>query len=807
MHPLFRDMRHGVRLWWKARGLAGVALAALTLGIGAATAMFSVVNAVLLQPLPFREAGRLLVMWEKSGPQQKDELYVAGTNFGEWRRRSRSVEGMAALQDVHVSLTGGPNGHRDAEEVKAERASANLFDVLGVQPVLGRGFLAVEDSPGRADVAVLSFELWQRRYGADPTIGGKPIRLRGQSYTVVGVLPPGFSVLEPGVDVWIPLGLNLGDPRQGAGRYLTVIARLKPGVTMEQARAEFAALGDSLEKTYPEIDSGYRADIRPLTEQMMGKARHSLLVLLAAVSLLLAIACVNVANLLLARGAGRRKEIALRAALGASRLRVTAQLLTESVQLALAGGALGAALACAAVTLVARLGPASIPRLAQVHADWRLLLCAVALSILTGIVFGMAPALQVSGGNLNAALVEAGRGGTVGRSSRMLRSGLVVLEIALALVMLIGASLLARSFSRLRSMDAGFDPSNLLTMRLPQAGSRNTAAARVAFFQAILPQLAALPGVRGAGACNGLPLTGLGLGVMFAVDGRPAPPPDQRPMALARSVTPDYFRVMGIPVVAGRAFTDADTGQATPAIVINQMLARRFWPGGNPLGGRLALDSVPPRVAEIVGVVAGVKPETVQGGDWPTIYSPYAQAPTAATTIVVKTSGSPLRLAVSAQSEVRRMDPDQPVADVQTGDQVVARSLADPRFNTLLLGLFGVIAFVLAAVGVYGVVSYDVGERIGELGIRMALGAQKTQVLSLILGQAAWLAALGIALGLAGAWALTRLMASMLFGVQPRDFGTYAAAAVGLAAVTLAASYLPARRAMDLDPLKALRHE
>jgi putative ABC transport system permease protein len=808
MHPLVGDLRRGVRLWWKSRGLTALALVALALGIGATTAIFSVVNAVLLDPLPFREAGQLLVMVEKNIPQQKNDLYVAGVNFDEWRRRSHTVAAMAAIQDVHISLTGGPNGHLDAEEVKAERVSANLFGLLGVQPVLGRGFLAAEDSPARADVALLSYELWQRRFGADPSIPGKAVRLRGLSYTVVGVLPPGFSILEPGVDVWVPLGLNLNNPREAAGRYLTVIARLKRGVTFERALAEFARLGDSLEAAYPAIDSGYRADIRPLIEQKVGETRRSLLVLLAAVGLLLAIACANVANLLLARGATRRKEIAVRAALGASRLRIAMQLLAESVLLALAGGALGVVLAAGAVTLVARLGPANIPRLAHIHADWRLLLFAIVISFLTGILFGMAPALQISGGNLNAALLESGRGGTVGRSGRMLRSGLVVLEIALALVMLIGATLLARSFNRLRSVSPGFDSSNLLTLRLPLSGGRNAAPPRrVAFLHAVMPRLAALPGVHGVGACNGLPLTGLGLGVMFTVADRPAPPPDQRPMALARSVTPDYFRVMGIRLVAGRSFTDADTSQSPAVAVINQTLARRFWPGANPLGSRLALDSAPPQVAEVVGVVAGVKPLAVQGEDWPTIYSAYDQAPSAATNIVIKTAGTPLALAVSVQSEVRQLDPDQPVADVQTGDEIVAKAVAGARFNTLLLGMFGVIAFVLAAVGIYGVVSYDVGERVQELGIRMALGARKGDVLSLILGHAVRLAALGIALGLAGALVLTRLMASMLFGVNPRDFGAYATAAAGLAVVALAASYLPARRAMSLDPIRALRHE
>ena len=808
MHPLVGDLRRGVRQWWKSRGLAALALVALALGIGATTAIFSVVNAVLLQPLPFRDADRLLAIFEKNIPQRKSDLYAAGINIDEWRRRSLTVSGVAAIFDGKMILTGGPGGRMEAEELKSERVSANLFPLLGVHPVLGRGFLASEDVPGQSNVAVLSYELWQRRFGADPSIPGKSIRLRGSSYTVVGVLPAGFSLIEPGVDVWTPLNFDINDPRVASGRSLTAIARLRRGVTFEQAVSEFDSMGASLEAAYPAIDSGYRAVVRPLAEQIVGKTRQALLVLLAAVGLLLGIACANVANLLLARGATRRKEIAVRAALGASRLRITMQLLAESVLLALAGGALGAVLAAAGVTLVKRLGPANLPHLAQIHADWRLLLFAVVISVLTGVLFGMAPALQISSGNLNAALVETGRGGTVGRSGRMLRSGLVVLEIALALVVLIGATLLTRSFNRLRSVNPGFDSSNLLTSRLPFSAGRNAAPPRrVAFLRAVMPQLAALPGVRSVGASSGLPLVGLDAGVMFAVADRPAPPPDQRPMALTRSVTPDYFRAMGIPLVAGREFTDADTSRSPAVAVIDQALARRFWPGASPLGGRLALDWSPPVVAEVVGVVGSVKPETVQGEDWATIYSPYDQRPTPATNLVIRTAGEPLALAASVQGEVRRLDPDQPLVQMETGDEIVAKAMAGARFNTLLLGLFGVISFVLAAVGIYGVVSYDVGERVQELGIRMALGAQKSDVLSLILGHAVRLAALGIALGLAGALVLTRLMESMLFGVHPRDFGTYAAAAVGLAAVALAASYLPARRAMSLDPITALRHE
>jgi putative ABC transport system permease protein len=808
MHPLVGDLRRGVRLWWRARGLAAVALVALALGVGATTAIFSVVKAVLIDPLPFPDSGQLVVIYEKNIPQQKTELYAAGINIDQWRRRSHTVTGVAAIFDGTMILSGDRTGRRDSEELKAERASANLFPMLGVQPVLGRGFLASEDGPTRTNVAVLSFELWQRRFGGDRSIPGKSIRLRGEDYTVVGVMPRGFSVIQPGVDVWTPLNFDISDPRVASGRALTAIARLRPGVTLGQAVHEFDRMGASLEMSYPTIDSGYRAQIRLLTERIVGKTRRPLLVLLAAVGLLLAIACANVANLLMARGASQQKEVALRAALGATRFRIAQQLLSESVVLALAGGILGAALAGGAIRLLTRLHPANVPRLAAIHADWRLLLFAIALAVLTGIVFGLAPVLQISGSNLNEALVEGGRGGTVGRSGRALRSGLVVLEIALALVMLIGATLLAKSFARLRSVSPGFDPAQVLTARLPLAGGNNGAPPRrIAFLHDLLPRLAALPGARGVAVCDWLPLTGLGAGVLFAVADRPAPPPDQRPIALTRSVTPDYFRVMGIRLAAGRIFTEADTAQSPPVAIIDQALARRFWPDSDPLGGRLTMDWTPSVVAEVVGVVTNVKPETMQGEDWPTIYSPFDQRPSPYVNLVVRTSGAPMAVAASLQSEVRRVDPDQPLANLRTGDDIVANAVSEAHLDTLLLGVFGSIAFVLAAVGIYGVVCFDVGERVRELGIRMALGAQKGDVLGLIVGQAARLAGLGVALGVAGALVLTRLMASMLFGVTPRDIASYAAAAVALAAVALVASFVPARRATALDPVRALRHE
>ncbi|MGA2197834.1 MAG: FtsX-like permease family protein, partial [Bryobacteraceae bacterium] len=492
-------------------------------------------------------------------------------------------------------------------------------------------------------------------------------------------------------------------------------------------------------------------------------------------------------------------------ALGARRSRIVFQLLAESLALAAAGGILGLALAWGGVGLLTRLGAAAIPRLAGARLDWRVFLFALAVSALTGMLFGLAPALQLSAANPQAALMESGRGSTAARSSRLLRNGLVVSEIALALLVLIGAGLLMRSFVRLRAVDPGFQPANLLTLRLPLSPNVPIDR-RVAFLDRLSGRLAALPGVRSIGAVNNLPLTGLGVGATFAVDGRPAPPPEQRPIGLVRGVTPDYFRTMAIPLVSGRFFAESDTAQAPSRIIVNQTLARRFWPRANPIGGCLVLDPSG-RIAEIVGVVGDVKPERLDGDDWPTIYSPYPQTNFNIMVMVVRTAVPPEALASSVERAVHQSDPDQPVADMRSMDAVVDRAVSTARFHTLVLAVFAQIAFLLAATGIYGVVAYDVSQRTPEIGIRISLGAQPGDVLRLILGQCARLAALGIALGLAAALALTRLMESMLFGVKPTDTRTFAVVSLLLGAVALAAGYLPSRRAMALQPAAALRHE
>lgn len=801
-----QDLRFGLRRLFNTPAFTAVALLTLALGMGAATAIFSVVDTVLFKPLPFRNAERLLVIWEKNPLQNRYRLFVAPVNFLAWQKQSRSVEAMAAIHDTRVNLTGGPNGHIDPEEIKCERVTAGLFPLLGVQAAVGRTFLPEEDRPGRTNFALLSHSLWQRRFAADPGIAGKTIRLRDQPYTVVGVMPPAFAVVEAGVEVFIPLGLAPGDPVGGISRFLTVIARRRG--ELDQVRTELESVGTQMEQAMPALNKGWRPSIFVLADELVGGVRQSLWVLLAAVACLLLMACVNVANLLLARGATQRKEIALRSALGAGRGRIVAQFLTESLMLAFGGGALGLLLASGAIYLLAHAGPASLPRLAQASIDLRLFAFALAISVSTGLVFGLAPALQGSASSLTAVLNEGGRSGTAGRAGRRMRNALVVTEVALSVLVLIAAGLLIRSFLRLRAIDPGFQPGGVLTARVPLSGGRNSAPdRRVAFFRQITGRLATLPGVKAVGAVNALPLTGLGLGATFAVEGRPAPGAGQRPQALYRSVTPAYFGALDIPLLAGRALAESDIAQSPAVIVINQNLARRFWPDSSPIGGRIVLDQPAGRIAEIVGVVGDVKADRIDREDWPTIYNPYAQVPTPSMNLVVRTANPPLSLASAVTREVHQLDPDQPVADVRPMEEVLNLAVAGARFNTMLLGTFAGVAFLLAAVGIYGVVSYDVTQRTSEIGIRMALGAQPAQVRKLILGQGARLAVYGIVVGLAASAVLTRWMGSMLFGVSPTDPWTFTAISILLAVVALAASLVPSRRAMALNPVDALRHE
>ena len=807
MPPVSQDLRLAARIFGKTPAATAIALIALALGIGTSTAIFSVVDAVLLKPLPFRDPAQLLVIWEKSSVRNLHRMYVANSNFWEWSKQSQTISGMAAIWDTSITLTGGPNGHIEPEEVKAERVSAALFPILGVQAIVGRTFLPEEDQPGHTGFVVLSRELWQRKFGSDPAIAGKSIRLRDRPFTVVGVMPAGFSVLEP-VDLWVPLGLNPNDKRSANTRTLKVIARMKSGVTFEQANRELNTIGSRLETANKALNAGFRPSLYPLREELSGDTRQPLLILTGAVGLLLLMACANVASLLVARGAARRKEVAVRCAMGASRGRIVAQLLTESLALSLAGGLLGIAVARLGIALVQHFGPENMPQLRDAAMDGRVLLFALLLALASGGLFGILPAIHTSGVDLSSAIGETSRGGTASRTGRTLRGALVVAEVSLAVLVLIAAGLLVRSFLRLRSVNPGFRPGGLMTMRLPLVGGRNGALdRRIPFIHQTLDRLAALPGVQNSAAVTSLPLTGLDVGSTFAVDGQPTPPADQRPQAPMRYISGSYFATMGIPLLSGRTFNDADTPQSPPVVIVNQTLVRRSFNGQNPLGQHLILDTLSSRVAEIVGVVGNVNQEKVVGEDWPMIYNAYTQLPPPYIVMVALTASDPLSLVGAATREIHQLDPDQAVADVRTMQDVMDRAIAAPRFDTAILGFLALVAFLLAAVGVYGVISCDVSDRMHELGIRMALGAERPHIFRLIVGQGARLAALGIVIGLAAAMLLTRLMASMLYTVNPTDFYTFAAISLSLAAVAVAASYIPSRRAMALDPVVALRHE
>jgi putative ABC transport system permease protein len=804
MHLLWQDLKFGARLLWKAPGFAAVALVALALGTGATTAIFSVVDAVLLKPLPFRDPARVLVIWERNPAQNRYKLFVAPANFFEWQKQSRTTQ-MAAFQDVRANLTGGPNGDVEPEEVRVERVTATFFPILGVQPVVGRTFTDEEDQPGRNVVALISYSLWQRKFGGDPGIVGKSIRLRNLLYPVLGVLPRDFMVTEPGMDVWIPLGLNPANATS-APRSLTIIARRTD--TLDHVRSEMETIGAQLEQSMPALNKGWRPSIFVLQDELVGDVRRSLWVLLGAVSCFLVMACVNVASLLLSRGTSRRREIALRAALGAGRSRIVAQLLSESLLLSLGGGALGLLLAAGLIRTLANSGAGEIPRLAYATVDARLFGFTIVISLLNGLLFGAIPAIHSSGTKLSTTLNEGRRGGTMGRRGRTLRNALVASQVALAVVVLIGAGLLIRSFIRLRSVDLGFQPSNVLTIRVPLGGGLNaTPLRRAAFVRQLCDRVAGLPGVRAAGITNGLPLTGLIAGSPFWVEDIPAPPPAQRPSALLRSVTPAYFQTLGIPLVEGRFFSGADDAQGRPLAIVNQSLAHRFWPNSSAIGKHVVVDLLEKSVAEIVGVVGDVKSESIRRDDWPTIYSPFAQVPTPSVVLAVRAATRPSALATALQREVRNLDPNQPVADIRTMEEVVDNAVSSARFNMRLLTAFALNAFLLAAVGIYGVISYDVNDRTNEIGIRMALGAQPSDLMKMVLGQGARMAGLGIAAGLTLSFALTRLMSSMLFGIHPTDGYTFIGISVLLAMVALVASYLPSRRAMALNPVSALRHE
>jgi putative ABC transport system permease protein len=797
-------MRYGARMLLKKPGFTLIAVMTLALGIGANAAIFSVVNAVLLRPLPFKDPERLMWIRETKLPQFP-EFSVSPGNFLDWRKQNTVFERLVAINNVAFNLV----GVGDPEQVRGMKVTDGFFAMLSAQPELGRVFLPEEDQPGRDNVVIMSHGLWQRRFGGDPKILNQAITLGSQSYTVIGVMPASFRFGGADLGLWAPMGFTTREAQTHGGHWLSVFGRLKPGATEDQARAELVAIAGRLAAQYPEANTGWSVKLMPLLEFTVRDIKPGLIVLLCAVAFVLLIACANVANLLLARAAGRQKEIAIRAALGAGRSRIIRQLLTESALLASLGGALGLGLAKWGMDLLLKLAPRGLPRMSDVSLDGRALVFTAAVTLLTGVIFGLVPALQSSKPNLNETMNETGRGSTDGRRRRLVRSALVVFEVASALVLLVGAGLLIKSFWRLNQIDPGFNPDNALTMTvsLPRAKYPDDAQ-RVAFFGHLLEKISALPGVQAAGASNSIPLEG-DMVLSFEVQGRAPLPAGADQSTNFYGVNADYFKAMGIRLLRGRTFTERDVSNSPHVAVINETMAKKIFPGEDPIGKRITFDggNSNPNWYEIVGVVNDVKQYGLDQATPMQTYEPYTQQTFSYMTLVARATGDPTNLTAAIRNAVLQIDKEQPIANVKTLDQILSASIAQQRFSALLLGVFAVVAMSLAAVGIYGVLSYAVTQRTHEIGVRLALGASRHDVLRLVVGQGMCLTLLGVAAGLAVAFALTRLMSTLLFGVSATDPMTFSLIPLMIVIIALLACWVPARRATKVDPMVALRIE
>ncbi|HKS27512.1 MAG TPA: ABC transporter permease [Pyrinomonadaceae bacterium] len=809
MKILRQDLRYTFRLLWKDKSFAAIAIFTLALGIGANTAIFSVVDAALLRPLPYREPDRLVHLWEATTQKQFGEREASYPDYLDWKEQNQTLEGVAGYQRRTFTLTG-----RDAPDlIRGAGVTDNFFQVLGVEPQLGRAFQSGEDKPGAELLVMLGNSLWKQRFNSDPNIVGQSLMLNGASYRVVGVLPQSFQ-FAPGAEaqVWVPLNPS---PQQQSRRYmhwLNIVARLKPGVTPEQARADLGNVARRITEAHPDSHTGTHIRVVGLHEQIIGNVKPILLVLLCTVCFVLLIACANVANLLLARSASRQKEIAIRTALGASHWRLLRQLLTESSVLGLMGGALGMLLAVWGVDLlVSRLPEAQLsamPYLRGLSMNRTVLLFTLGVSLLTGMVFGLAPALQSAKLNLQETLKEGGRTSSAS-SHRRLRNLFVVSEIALALLLLVGAGLMMKSLVRLLEVSPGFNPDNLLTMRVPLPATKYPEDANlVAFHRELLERVETLPGVKGVATVSVIPLTG-GNTSRFMAEDRPAPPPGTELEANTRDITPNYFDVMNVPLIRGRAFSEQDKADSPPVAIVNQTFANRLYPGEDAVGKRLLVPSVQAPPVEIVGVVADEKVTRMDVATTPVLYSPYLQDPGRMLNLVIRTSSDPGQLTASVRSEIQRLDADLPVFDVRTMQEVIDRSPSTflRRYPAFLIGTFAAISLVLAVIGIYGVISYSVTQRTQEIGVRMALGAQRRDILKMIIGQGMLLALLGVSLGLVAAFLLTRFLESLLFNVSARDPLVYTGVSLLLIVVALLACYIPARRATRVDPMTALRYE
>jgi putative ABC transport system permease protein len=805
MEHFKQDFLYAVRRLLKAPGFTLVAVLTLALGIGANSAIFSVVNGVLLKPLPYPEADRLVGVYHTTDGQR---AVMSGPNFTDVSRAATSFESAAAISTGRMILT----GEGEPTRLAIAEVSASLFSVLRVRPALGRAFNADENTPGRNNLVILSHGLWQQRFGSDPSVIGRRITLDGVSKEVVGVMPAGFSY-PSGRDAWLPVDYDEGFvTKQRGAWYLSVVARLKPGVTPQQSAAEVEAIGRNLARQYPDANAEIGMTTYPLLEAMVGNIRPSVMILLGAVGFVLLIACTNVANLLLARAATRETEMAVRTALGAGRARLVRQLLTESVLLSLVGAGFGLLLAVWGVELLTNLKPQGIPRLDNVRIDGVVILFTIAVGVVTGVLFGLVPAFAATRG-LSATLKESGRGAVTSRSAGRVRGALVVTELALAVMLLVGAGLLMRSFIKLQAVDPGFkvDPALTFDLTLPDARYKEMEQ-QIAFYDQLLPRLRGLPGVQAASAVMGLPLAGLDFIISFEVAGRPPVPPAQQPAMQVRVATPEYFSTLGIPLKRGRMFTEDDRLQSPKVVLITEAAAKQYFPSEDPIGKTIKLGwgrgpGKPRAGGEVVGIVGDIKAEGLDEPNPPQIYMPLRQWPVSFMTVVLKTSVPPTSLTEAARAQVAAIDPNLPLSNIGTLDAIVAKSISQQRFYMTLLSVFAAVALVLAAIGIFGVLSYAVSQRTREIGIRMALGAQERTVIGLVVRQAMALVAAGVVAGTLLALYLSQTMTKMLFSVRPTDPATFVSVAAVLAGVALLASYLPARRATRVDPIVALRSE
>jgi putative ABC transport system permease protein len=811
MQGLIQDLRYGLRMLWKSPAVTAVAIIALTLGIGANTAIFSVVHAVLLRPFAYADGDRLAIVWEnrKSGKGNPQNTINLG-NFFDWKDQNTVFSDMAAFFDRNANLT----GDGEPEEIPGQLATTNLFSLLGVNPIKGRTFLPDDGQSGQPRVVVISYDLWQRRFGGDANIVGRQVTLDNQPNEIIGVLPPEVgwyvqksSMISQPPQIWVPWQIS-NELRQRRGRFARAVARLKPGVTLAQAQNEMNVIGARLEQQYPEFNTKWGITVVPLRTQFSGEIRKPLLILLGAVGFVLLIACANVANLLLARAASRKREIALRAGLGASRGRIARQLLTESVLLSVFGGGLGLLLAVWGTRALLALSPPELIDLRGTTVNLPVLVFTIGLTLITGIVFGLVPALEASRFDLSAPLKESGKSVIGGTRAQRMRNTFVVAQVAMALVLLVGAGLLMKSLSRLQSVDPGFAPGNLLTVRvnLPQR-KYDTEPKRLSFFKQAEEQLRALPGVESVGAINTLPFDGPHSGTKLDVEGQPKRGPGEDLMTGVCVTDANYFQTMRIPLKRGRLYTPPEAAEMRHVVVVNEAFARAF-PGQEALGQRVTIymkdDNQP---SEIIGIVGNNKHEGLDAEVEPMAFWPHAELVYPGMTIAIRTRGESASIAAAARKVVHQLDPDQPIGQVATMESLMAKSVARAKFNSILLGIFSIVALIMAAVGIYGVMSYSVLQRTHEIGVRMALGAQRRDVLKLILKQGVGLALTGVLVGLAGSFGLTRIISTLLFDVAATDRTTFTAMAVSLFAITFLASYLPAWRATRVNPLDALRYE